>query len=169
MDTVVTVPRNFTWPGAPGKRGLAAWLAEGDVAGTPWSGTLWDYTTWGRKPTIRHGERVYVVCEGRLVGYAPLVRVDFTSPTVEGLTGYVTFVRGGGAVAVTLPGPIKGFRGWRYRFWSKEAEIPFLDWLDYAQEIPAPSEAPVPYITTPAWTGGTQLGAVVERGGQKHG
>ena len=122
-DVCVTVPKNFTWSGAPGKRGLAAWLAEGDPPGAEWSGTLWDYTTWGTRPTIRLGERVYVVCEGRLVGYAPLVRMDFQAR--HNHVGYVTFLRGGSAVAVTLPGVIRGFRGWRYRWWNREHEQPY--------------------------------------------
>jgi hypothetical protein len=46
-DVVVTVPKNFTHPSAPGKRGLAAWLAEGDPPGSEWSGTEWMFTTYG--------------------------------------------------------------------------------------------------------------------------
>ena len=120
---VITVPKSFTCSGAPGKKGLTAWLAEGDPPGTSWSGTLWDYTTWGTYPQIQPGERVYVVCEGRLVGYAPLVRLEFEA--VSGNRGYVTLVRGGGAVAVTLPEPIQGFRGWRYRWWDQAKEEPY--------------------------------------------
>ena len=119
-DVVVTVPKNFTWSGAPGKKGLAAWQAEGDQPNTPWSGALWDYTTWGRRPTIAPGELVYVVCEGRLVGYAPLVELQFDERVNS--MGYVTFIRGGGAVAVTLPKPVQGFRGWRYRWWQYKEE-----------------------------------------------
>lgn len=37
-------------------------------------------------------------------------------------------VRRAGAVAVTIPEPITGFRGWRYRWWPREAEVPFPDW-----------------------------------------
>lgn len=129
MDVVVTVPKNFTWSGAPGKRGFAAWQAEGDAPNTPWSGTLWEYTTWGTQPTILPGERVYVVCEGHLVGYAPLVRLDFEER--HNRLGVVIFIRGGNAVAVTLPEVIRGFRGWRYRWWRREEEV--LDHVDRAQ------------------------------------
>ena len=122
MDVCVVVPKNFTWSGALGKRGYAAWLAEGDPPNSPWSGTLWEYTTWGTQPDIQPGERVYVVCEGRLVGYAPLVRLDFE--LIRHAQGFVTLIRGGGAVAVTIPEPVQGFRGWRPRFWSRDQEIP---------------------------------------------
>src|SRR6185503_18573698 len=109
-DIVVTVPKNFTHPDAPGKRGLAAWLAEGDPAGSEWSGTEWMFTTYGNVPNIQPGERVYVVCEGKLVGYAPLIRVMIQGSKVDGYYGPVGFVRGGGAVACTIPRPITGFR-----------------------------------------------------------
>lgn len=116
-DVVVTVPKNFTHPSAPGKRGLAAWLAEGDAPGEPWSGEEWFFTTWGAEPDIEIGERVYVVCEGRLVGYAPL-----TDLLVLGRE--INFVREDGAVACTIPTPITGFRGWRYRWWDRSEEVP---------------------------------------------
>ena len=115
-DVVVTVPKNFTHPCAPGLKGLAAWLAEGDPAGSEWSGIEWDFTTSGGRPQIEPGDRVYVVCEGKLVGYAPLIRVECDGSRV-------TFIRGGGAVACTIAEPITGFRGWRYRFWNREDEI----------------------------------------------
>src|SRR4051794_12270790 len=73
-DVVVTVPKNFRYGG---KRGLAAWLDEGDAPGEPWSGEYYEYSTWGWCPQITSGERVYVACEGRIVGYAPLVSVIF--------------------------------------------------------------------------------------------
>jgi hypothetical protein len=117
MDVVVTVPKNFTYDGAPGKRGLAAWLAEGDASGEPWSGEYWAFTTFGGRPKMKAGERVYVVCEGRLVGYSPLVEFR-----VGG--GSIAFIRGGGAVACTIDEPITGFRGWRYRWWAREQEKP---------------------------------------------
>jgi hypothetical protein len=123
-DVVVTVPKAFKYGGL---RGLAAWCAEGDCAGEAQdSGETWDYTTWGPCPDIKPGERVYVVCEGRLRGYAPLVELLFDMRR-HGL-GYVTFLRQGGAVAVTIPKPITGFRGWAYRWWKREEEIPFPDW-----------------------------------------
>ncbi len=36
--------------------------------------------------------------------------------------------RRGGAVAVTIAEPTPGFRGWRERWWGREAEQPFQDW-----------------------------------------
>lgn len=121
-DVCVTVPRNFRHPDAPGKVGLAAWLAEGDPPGSEWSGQRWWFTTWGPRPNIVPGERVYVVCEGRLVGYAPLVELDFEEDRPG--FGEVVFIRGGGAVACTIDQPITGFRGWRYRWWIREDEWP---------------------------------------------
>jgi len=114
-DVVVTVPRTF---------GLANWIAEGDAAilNPEWSGTLWRFSTWGPRPDIIPGERVYVVYNNRLRGYAPLVWLDWRG----GRGG--DFIRGGGAVAVTIDEPIRGFRGWRYRWWEQEMERPFPDW-----------------------------------------
>lgn len=123
-DVCVTVPKTFTHPNAPGKRGLAAWLAEGDAPGEPETGQDWWFTCYGTIPDIQPGERVYVVCEGRLVGYAPLVRL------MKSDNGFATgrmplaFIRRGGAVACTIDEPIKGFRGWRYRWWDREDEKP---------------------------------------------
>lgn len=31
-------------------------------------------------------------------------------------------------MACTIPAPVTGFRGWRYRWWSRDDEIPFPDW-----------------------------------------
>ena len=39
-------------------------------------------------------------------------------------------MRHGDAHACTVPFEIKGFRGWRYRFWNYEEEIPFQEWQD---------------------------------------
>jgi len=135
-DVVVTVPKSFIWSGAPGLKGFAAWLAEGDAPGTPWTGKLWDFTTWGTRPQITPGERVYVVCEGRLRGYAPLVSLEFHPGLWGKGQGYVTFVRGGGAVAVTIPEPIVGFRGWREVWWSREAEYPCGFWEYSPVQVP---------------------------------
>lgn len=121
-DIVVTVPMTFTHTAAPGKVGLEAWIAEGDAAGTKWSGVLWGFTVAGGGPNIKPGERVYIVCEGKLRGYSPLVNL------VQISWLYWELVRGGDAVAVTLPEPIKGFQGWRYRWWGRHSEIPFPEW-----------------------------------------
>lgn len=121
-DIVVTVPKTFTHPCAPGKRGLAAWIAEGDPAGSRWSGIEWEFATGGFRPQIEPGERVYVVCENKLRGYSPLIRLE-----AEGAYRWL-LIRGGGAVAVTIPDTIRGFRGWRYRWWNRSCEIVFPDW-----------------------------------------
>jgi hypothetical protein len=112
-DVVVTVPLSF---------GLDIWIAEGDAAGEPWSGQEWDFYLGGSPPAIMPGERVYVAYGGKLRGYAPLVRIDQTGPYRYSL------VRHGGAVAVTIPEPIRGFRGFRFRWWDTAAELPFPDW-----------------------------------------
>lgn len=142
MDVVVTVPKNFR---CCGKVGLAAWIAEGDAAGEKWSGEEWHFYLGGYPPKIKPGERVYVVYNGKLRGYAPLVRVEenmgpqehseaaknFGVPTAtlrpKQPRGYA-LVRHGGAVAVTIDEHIPGFRGFRYRWWSLEAERPFPEW-----------------------------------------
>ncbi len=118
MDVVVTLPKRF---------GLANWIAEGDPAGAPWSGTLYYFSIGGYHPNIKVGERVYVVHAGLLRGYAPLVRLewDFTG---RGSSGVGNLVRGGGAVAMTISTGIPGFRGWRYRWWGRGEEAPFPSW-----------------------------------------
>lgn len=112
-DVVVTVPLTF---------GLERWVDEGDAAGEPWSGELWDFGVAGAKPDIAPGERVYIVYNRKLRGYAPLVALEQLKP------GYYFLVRGGGAVAVTIDEPIIGFRGWRRRWWPRETEKPFPAW-----------------------------------------
>lgn len=111
-DVVVTVPKSF---------GLERWVAEGDAAGDPWSGEEWGFFLGGHPPKIEPGERVYIVHNGRLRGYAPLVRVV---PTDRGFA----LVRRGNAVAVTIDETIKGFRGYRYRWWDRNDERPFPEW-----------------------------------------
>lgn len=113
-DVVVTVPKSF---------GLAHWIEEGDPAGEPWSGEEWGFYTWGARPKIAPGERVYIVYNGKLRGYAPLIRL-----VAEEKFGELVFVRGGDAVAVTIEEPIRGFRGWRYRWWETNKEVPFPNW-----------------------------------------
>src|SRR3990167_9316431 len=112
-DVVVTLPQSF---------GLVSWVIEGDAAGTPETGEEWDFSTAGSRPDIMPGERVYVTYKGHLIGYAPLVRLDWS-----GYRG--AFIRKSGAVAVTIPETIRGFRGWRYRWWDREAERPYPEWL----------------------------------------
>lgn len=133
-DIVVTVPKTFTHPAAPGKRGLAAWIGEGDAAPDPWSGEVWGFTVWGGRPPIVPGERVYIVCEGKLRGYSPLVGLDFDhgpqgcEDVATATYGQWILLRGGDAVAVTIADPIRGFRGWRKRWWVRDEEIPFPNW-----------------------------------------
>jgi hypothetical protein len=38
-------------------------------------------------------------------------------------------VRHAGAVACTIPEPIRGFQGWRYRWWDRSVEVPFPTWM----------------------------------------
>ena len=122
MDVVVTVPKRFTWDGAPGKKGLAAWIAEGDAAGDEWTGDEYTFTMGGQNtPTIGPGQRVYIVCENMLRGYAPLIRLERDENEFH-------LIRGGGAVAVTLPRFIRGFQGFRYRWWDYKEELRFSGW-----------------------------------------
>src|SRR6185369_461133 len=116
-DVVVTVPKNFTHPRAPGMKGLAAWVAEGDAAGEPYSGQEWMFTTYGPLPVFIPGDRCYIICEGRLRGYSPLTNVLYDSSRFRNGQAPIAFVRRGEAVAVTIAEPITGFRGWRARWW----------------------------------------------------
>lgn len=106
-DVVVTLPKSFGWH---------RWIAEGDAAGDPWTGRLYRFTVRGPRPFIKPGERVYVVYDGQLRGYAPLVQLEW-----DGNRGGA-FIRGGGAVALTVDEHIPGFRGWRYSWWRRGAE-----------------------------------------------
>ena len=83
-DVVVTVPKNFTHPAVPGKRGLAAWVGEGDAAGDEWSGKQWWFTTYGVLPEFTLGDRCYIVCEGLLRGYSPLLGVMYDTDSLRG-------------------------------------------------------------------------------------
>lgn len=111
-DVVVTVPKSF---------GLDQWIAEGDPAGEKWSGLEWHFYMGNGNPKIEKGERVYIVYNGKLRGYSPLVRVEKYG------RGFA-FVRHNDAVAVTISEFIKGFRGYRYRWWNYSDERPFPDW-----------------------------------------
>jgi hypothetical protein len=139
MDVVVTVPKDFYYEGL---RGLAAWISEGDAAGTPESGIQWYFTMGGHPPKIEPGERVYIVHNNKLRGYAPLFMIhryhdeddaagEFGDlddcPPRRKIPGFA-LVRKGGAVAVTIEEPIRGFQGFRYRWWDRKDERPFPDW-----------------------------------------
>ncbi len=131
MDIVVTVPKTFRYGD---KVGISAWAAEGTVPATDpdhepeEEEEYYCFTTYGVRPNIEPGERVYVVCNGRLRGYAPLVELRFHSSGENRGPGRVELIRQGGAVAVTIPERITGFRGWRYRWWERDIEVPFPDW-----------------------------------------
>lgn len=117
-DVVVTVPMGM-W---------LDWIEEGDLPGEQSSGEMWGFFTSGARPEIEVGERVYVVAYGRLRGYAPLQKLEVTG-------NRIAFGRQGGAVAVTIPEKIRGFRGWRYRWWALADEVPFPDWK--TADVPA--------------------------------
>lgn len=126
-DLVGTCPKDF-W---------LDWIAEGDAAGDPETGEEWGwYTRHSYARFGRPGDRFYVVAHGRLRGYAPITRIvkpgeELVIPKAGGppviCESYI-ICRRGGAVAVTLPTPIKGFRGIEKRWWDRSEEIPFPDW-----------------------------------------
>lgn len=112
-DLVGTCPKHF-W---------REWIAEGDAAGDPESGEEWGWYTRDRKALLAQpGDRFYVVAHDRLRGYAPVTRV-----CRDAGDGWI-ICRRGGAVAVTLPVAVPGFRGLRQRWWERALELPFLDW-----------------------------------------
>lgn len=117
-DVLVTVPKWF---------GLDNWIMEGDPAGSnEWSGQEWHFYLGGAVPRMKPGDRVYVVYNEKLRGYAPLVRIE----PILGEHGRYALVRHGGAVAVTIDEKIRGFRGFRYRWWNYEQERPFPNWME---------------------------------------
>jgi hypothetical protein len=138
-DVVVTVP----------KRLWVEWLGEGDLAyaddsghAAGWAGDFeYGFTMAGTPPQIEEGERVYIVAHGHLRGYAPLSFIDLERPERFGgrpaSDGGYALVRRNAAVAVTLLDPgatgdvplqVKGFQGFRYRWWERADEIPFAAW-----------------------------------------
>ena len=130
-DVVVTVPKSL-WE---------EWCKEGDAA---YSGSTrhtaaglprpWDeraeygFNLYGGAPLIKPGERVYIVAHGKLRGYAPLVEVEPFSTCFGGNGHGYALVRRGDAVAVTIDEPIRGFQGFRYRWWELSAEKAFPGW-----------------------------------------
>ncbi len=134
-DLVVTCPKTF-W---------REWIAEGDAVGDPPTGTEWGWYMTGHRPPVEPGDRLYVVAWNMLRGYAPVVALKGLSfdphhgaTSLQGVYVPATeapketrdwcICRRGGAVAVTIPEPIKGFQGWRRVNWSRETEVPFPDW-----------------------------------------
>lgn len=113
-DVVVTVPKMF-W---------RSWIAEGDLPG---EAAQYESHFWasGLLPPLEPGDRVYIVSHGRVRGYAPLVRIEqrcTLRPSTKCL------LREGGAVAVTIDEPVRGFQGVRRRWWDRSRERPFPDW-----------------------------------------
>lgn len=118
MDVVVTVPKG-QW---------LDWIAEGDLPG---ESAVYDSHFWipfGNLPRIAPGERVYVVAHGRLRGYAPLHSIERRCRMAASRS---CLLRRGEAEAVTIPEAIRGFQGWRYRWWEREAEAAFPDWQTF--------------------------------------
>ena len=112
MDLVGTCPKT-QW---------LEWLEEGDLAGEEPSG--WHYEWQTRSPlakAISPGDRFYVVAHNRLRGYAEVIRVDHYHREWA-------IVRGGDAIACTVPYQIPGFRGLRRRWWKRSEEHPFDEW-----------------------------------------
>jgi hypothetical protein len=116
MDVVVTVPQS-RW---------LEWIEEGDLPDEPPSDYEFHWMFGGPMPDIQPDERVYIVAFGRLRGYSPLYYVE-ESCQIDRRRHCL--VRLGGAEAVTIEEPIRGFRGWRYRWWALEDERPFPDWV----------------------------------------
>ena len=114
-DVVVTVPKGL-WE---------EWIEEGDLPGDE-PEYLSHFWLGGALPDMKPGDRVYIVAHGKLRGYAPLVAIERRCqlrPSVGCL------LREGGAVAVTIDRPIRGFQGFRYRDWDRSEERPFPDWM----------------------------------------
>lgn len=110
-DLVVTVPKGMWFD----------WIDEGDAAGESPTGEEWGFYLGGARPDIQRGDRLYIVAHGRVRGYAPVTRsVRYGSQWV--------ICREAGAVAMTIPEPVKGFQGWRRRWWERTVEIPFPAW-----------------------------------------
>lgn len=117
-DVVVTCPMRL-W---------REWLDEGDLPGSAPSGLESHFMLARPVPRLDPGSRVYVVAHGAIRGYAPLVRTEARCV----LAPYrACLVRAGQAVAVTVPGlEVVGFRGYRYRWWERETEVPFPRWKE---------------------------------------
>ena len=124
MDVVVTVPKD----------GWQDWLAEGHRANEPSLYVCPDYHWFGRGavPPIVAGERVYIVAHGRLRGYALLIRLEQAKRGWQpewwwpGCTW--ALVRRDRAVPVTIDETIRGFPGWRVRWWPRTQEHYFPEW-----------------------------------------
>lgn len=135
-DVVVTVPK-MRW---------ADWIEEGDLAvgSEPaiWEGSdEYGFALGGHAPMMKPAECVYIVAHGYVRGYSPLQYIDPRGGLrFGGKPGSFALVRRGGAVAVTLrspeggPLPVRGFQGWRYRWWNYDQEMSFPSWKTYGVE-----------------------------------
>jgi hypothetical protein len=118
-DVVVTVPMRL-WE---------EWVEEGDAAGEPPTNEYeYGFNLYGPKPHMKVGDRVYIVAHGKVRGYAPLVELEEYSERFGGRGHGFALVRRGGAVACTIPAGVRGFQGWRYRWWEYSDELPFPNW-----------------------------------------
>lgn len=113
-DIVFNVPGNYAY--RQNQRGLAAWMAEGGFPGEE-SGFEWSWTLPFGSPVVEPGDRVYAVYAGKLIGFAPLVRLDRQGRRP-------VLVRSGGAVSVTIDERVRPFNGFKYRWWEREHETP---------------------------------------------
>lgn len=117
MDVVVTVPKGMWW----------RWIEEGDLPDSPEPDTESHFWSGGRSPFhLTRGDRVYIVAHGKLRGYALLERFEGRCQLRPDRMCFVR--RGGTAVPVTIDQEIKGFQGWRYRWWERGDERPCPDW-----------------------------------------
>jgi hypothetical protein len=114
-DVVVTVPM-AQW---------ALWIDEGDLPGDEPTGARSHFWLGTLPEDVRPGDRVYVVAHRRLRGYAPLVGVEYACRLDDRRS---CLMRDGGAVAVTIDEWVRGFRGFRYRWWDRGEERPFPEW-----------------------------------------
>lgn len=113
-DLVVTIQANK----------FEAWIEEGDLPGQIWSGN-YSWFRLGKNRPVKScpGDRVYVICRKKLIGYSPLYGI-------KNVDGVNYLVRRGEAIAVTIDQEIKGFQGFRYRWWNRNDEEPFPDWKE---------------------------------------
>lgn len=133
-DIVVTVAKTFTLPSAPGLKGLAAWIKGVLSTVEPLSFDYFcEHTIGCARPQIAAAERVYILCEGRIRGFCPLIGIREVPHA-----GKNTFrlLLGAGGEAVTVPWDVNGFGGWCYRWWDRSDELPFPDWRTVALAAP---------------------------------
>lgn len=130
-DVVVTVPKHM-WE---------AWIAEGDLPGEQAQYVSHFWIPAESLPTIQVGERVYIVAHGKLRGYAPLTGIERRC-TLPGASSRACLLREGDAEAVTITEPVRGFQGWRYRWWDRTDEVPFPNWKAADGQPPSAPEPP---------------------------